>query len=410
MQSIVVIVTEAFIESNESKIWDGASALNSLQTATKMSEWTANQVARIMAQTLPSIPVITAKDIAPILAGFDLWDLWPVQTIDGQTAYFDGYVVWMILSAPALPNPDDRHNIARIRMMTEKAGVWKDCGNLFPDGHCPGSREWAGSALYNPDNKQITSFHTAAGRRGTAPTFEQRIFQTSAKLTVMDGIATAENWTTPQECFQSDGLNYVRVDQIEGRPGFIKGFRDPAHFRDPADDADYLLFTGSLGQSTNEWNGVIGIARSQTGNHDNWQLLPPLVSADGLCNEQERPHIIFCNGSYYLFWSSQNKVFAPGGPSGPTGLYGMVADKILGPYRPLNETGLVAANPADEPYQTYSWWVTDDLEVAGFVDLWGLKGRIIEDHPELRRSQFGGTPAPRFRLELDGDIAQIAAL
>jgi levansucrase len=371
--------------------------------------WTADQVSKIAAQSLPPIPIVTAANTAPLIPGLDLWDLWPVQTVDGKTADFNGWSVWMILSAPILRNPDDRHDVARIRMMTERAGTWRDCGNLFPDGHCPGSREWAGSALYDPENGRLTSFHTASGRRGSAPTFEQRIFQSTASFAVTEGAAMAQNWSPPQECFVSDGHHYVRVDQVEGIPGQIKGFRDPAHFRDFLDGVDYLLFTGSDGQSQSDWNGVIGIARSTSGNHDQWQLLPPILSGDGLNNEQERPHIVAKDGLYYLFWSTQAKVFAPGGPVGPTGLYGAVAHSIRGPYTPLNGSGLIAPNPVTEPFQTYSWWVTDKLEVAGFVDHWGLQGRTFADHPELRRSQFGGVPAPRFCLALSGETAHIIA-
>ncbi len=385
---------------------DEAVALNFGSVSKNMSVWTAEHVARIGEIYSRAIPVVGPTDVAPVLPGFDLWDLWPVQTVDGLTADFDGWSVWMILSAPILPNPDDRHDIARIRMMTEKAGAWRDCGYLYPDDLCPGSREWAGSALYDPEHSRLISFHTAAGRRGAKPTFEQRIFQASATFNVSDGIATTVDWSLPTECFQSDGNRYVRVDQEQGIPGQIKGFRDPAHFRDPVDGVDYLLFTGSLGSSTSDWNGVIGIARSTSGTHKNWQLLPPLVSGDCLNNEQERPHIIFRNGLYYVFWSTQSRVFASDGPIGPTGLYGMVAPALMGPYRPLNGSGLVAANPVEEPFQTYSWWVTDNLEVAGFIDLWGLNGQSA-DQPAVRREHFGGTPAPRFRIALDGDTAHI---
>jgi levansucrase len=407
LQSIVVIRRGVIKDCYALNEKDGAVALNFGSVSQKTSAWTADHVARIGDIAQRAIPVIGPTDVAPVLPSFDLWDLWPVQTVNGQTADFDGWSVWMILSAPKLPNPDDRHDIARIRMVTEKEGAWRDCGNLYPDDLCPGSREWAGSALYDPEHSRLISFHTAAGRRGAKSSFEQRIFQASATLTVHGGIATTCDWTPPTECFQSDGTQYVRVDQASGIPGQIKGFRDPAHFRDPADGVDYLLFTGSLGTSTSDWNGVIGIARSTSGAHDDWQLLPPIVSGDGLNNEQERPHIIFRDGHYYVFWSTQSRVFASDGPIGPTGLYGMVAPALLGPYTPLNGSGLVAANPAQEPFQTYSWWVTDDLEVAGFIDLWGLHGQSVADQLELRRRHFGGTPAPRFRLVLDGESAHI---
>ena len=198
------------------------------------------------------------------------------------------------------------------------------------------------------------------------------------------------------------------VNHKEGRPGFIKGFRDPAFFRDPADGAAYLLFTGSLKRSTSAWNGVIGIARADDASLSRWSILPPLLCADGLNNEQERPHVVHHGGLYYLFWSTQRHVFAPDGPSGPNGLYGMVSPSLSGPYTPLNGSGLVAANPEEAPFQTYSWWVNGELEVFGFIDLVGVEGGVKQDDPAWRRAHFGGIPAPRFTLELDGDKARVA--
>ena len=51
----------------------------------------------------------------------------------------------------------------------------------------------------------------------------------------------------------------------------------------------------------------------------------------------------------------------------------------------------------------------DNLEVAGFIDNWGLQGRSLADQPELVVSTFGGVPAPRFRIALDGETAQIVS-
>jgi levansucrase len=135
--------------------------------------------------------------------------------------------------------------------------------------------------------------------------------------------------------------------------------------------------------------------------------LDPLLVCDGLNNELERPHIVARDGHYYLFFSTQRRVFAPGGPDGPNGLYGMVAEHVLGPYRPLNGSGLVAANPPQAPFQTYSWWVTGELEVAGFVEMPGLMSDPANESAETRRAQFGGVPAPRFRIALDGDHAWV---
>jgi len=383
--------------------------LGSAVVERQVSQWRGEHVAAISSSPAQTIALIDPASVSPAIAGLDLWDMWPVQLIDGSTARFEGWTLWMVLSAPLLPDPDQRHGIARIRLITEKAGEWRDCGDALPDGINPGSRDWAGSALYDPASSALTLFFTAAGYRGEAQsTFAQRLFQTTGSLAMDNGTASVSGWSAAEESFPSDGNHYLVVTQSEGIPGFIKGFRDPAHFRDPADGSDYLFFTGSLQQSDHAFNGCIGAARSTDGQHRDWQILPPLLSADGLNNEQERPHVIHHGGLYYLFWSTQRKVFAPGGPSGPNGLYAAVATTLQGPWKPVNGTGLVAANPDEAPFQTYSWWVTADLEVAGFIDLTGTSGEVVDD-PAWRRAHFGGTPAPRFRIVLDGERASVVA-
>lgn len=372
------------------------------------STWLARHVAAIDAHESTTIPLIDPAEQRPLIPGVDLWDMWPLQHADGSTARFDGWAVWFVLSAPALPDPDLRHGIARIRLLSERDGAWRDCGETLPTQLNPGSREWAGSSLFDPETGEVTLFYTAAGFRGEAPvTFAQRLVQTRGALVIHAGDARITGWSPAQESVRADNIGYMVVNQSEGIPGFIKGFRDPAHFRDPADGRTYLLFTGSLRQAQSDWNGCIGLAVALDEALTRWQLLPPLLGADGLNNEQERPHVVHRDGRYYLFWSTQRKVFAPGGPSGPNGLYGMVAPALQGPYAPLNGTGLVAANPEQAPYQAYSWWVTDELEVAAFVDLPGVAADGQVDSADWRRAHFGGMPAPRFRLVLDGARAGV---
>ena len=81
----------------------------------------------------------------------------------------------------------------------------------------------------------------------------------------MDGLPPAVRaGATHTEAVVADGARYVVVDQEDGEPGFIKAFRDPFPFRDPATGEDYLLFTGSMADSTTDFNGCIGIARRTT--------------------------------------------------------------------------------------------------------------------------------------------------
>jgi levansucrase len=369
------------------------------------THWTTAQVAAIDASPAPEIPLVTASDVAPVISGLDVWDAWPVTDADGRIVQMAGAELWMMLSAAVAPDPARRHDVARIRLMERRGNVWHDCGNLLPDDLNPGAREWAGSAIIDTVTNRVTLYFTASGRRGEGFSFEQRQFFTVGILGHADGHAVINSWSAPRALFASDGDVYVDTRTTQGGTGLIKGFRDPFYIRDPFDGAEYITFAGSDGRSAHTFNGVIGIARRDG---DCWTLLPPIMSADGLCNEMERPHVVVCDGRFYLFWSTQRHVFAPGGPSGPNGLYGAVANSILGPYRMLNGTGLVAANPAAEPFQTYSWLVLDTLQVTSFIDYWDMRGRTVATHPETIRAQFGGTPAPFFGLTLDGETARLA--
>jgi levansucrase len=295
-----------------------------------------------------------------------------------------------------------RHDAARIRLASLGADGWRDHGDALPEALSPGSREWAGSAVLHDDGTSVSLFFTAAGRRGAAPSFEQRLFVAHGAL----GADGPGGWSAVADVVEADGRRYVVARENEGQPGLIKAFRDPAWFRDPATGNCHILFTASAGWSNDDYNGVVGIATR--GADGAWQLGDPLVEAVGVNNELERPHVLVRGGLYYLFWSTQRRTFAPGGASGPNGLYAMVAAQLAGPWRPVNGSGLIAGNPASEPTQAYSWWVTGEGEVWSFIDHWGMQGRSFADHPALLRSQFGGTPAPVFRLAFAGDRVTIA--
>lgn len=372
------------------------------------SAWTQAHVAAITSDVRTTIPLV-APVSQPLIAGIDLWDLWPLQNADGATAMFGGRSIWFVLSAPRLPDPEARHRVARIRLMSFSGSEWRDHGNALPDGLCPGSREWAGSARFDQDGGRVTLFWTAAGHAGDhGSSNAQRMLAADAALEVTPDGFTLTAWSAPRQIAGGKTEYYVEVIAAAGLPGMIKGFRDPAHFVDPADGASYLVFTGSLKHSSSRWNGCIGLLQEAAAD-TTWDVLPPLLTADELNNEQERPHIVVHGGQYYLFWSTQRKVFADHGPSGPTGLYGMVADRLAGPWRPLNGTALIAANPVEAPFQTYSWWVTDDLTVHGFVDYPATGQDDLIDDPAWRRAVFGGVPAPVFELALIGDSARVVS-
>lgn len=350
-----------------------------------------------------SFPLITAADVAAIDDDRDYWDAWPLLDSDGNLFRMaDGRHYWFALSAPRFDDPDDRHSHARIYLLERGHGGLRSLGPAMPDGFSPGSREWSGSAEIDPATGIVTLYFTASGRRGEpSVTMEQRIFRASARLADDRLIA----WQAPGEVIVADGHHYAVANQAAPVDGRIRGFRDPGLFRDPATGQRWLVFAGSSAAEPGFSDGVIGAALIDE--QGRASLLPPLVSASGFNNELEVPHLRRFDGRYYLFWSTQAHMFAPG-IAMPTGLYGAVADQMAGPWRLLNGDGLVAATPQAEPLQCYAWNVLPDRTVSAFVNHWGLEGRTPADLPTLR-SRFGGTLAPLVRLRIDGDRATIAA-
>lgn len=350
------------------------------------SAWTAEHVRQITPGAGACIPPVLAPARSGLRNDRYYWDMWPVQDADGKPMTRAGRELWMALTAPNRGDPALRHFEAKIHWIERLGKSWIDRGPAMPDRAVPYEREWAGSALYH--RGVITLFFTAAGSAERKGGYRQELWQ--ADVTIGEG-GYPKEWTFPTPLVTGYGPHYMPADAHDGEPGMIKAFRDPAYFRDPADGAEYLAFTASLAGSDSAFNGAFGLAR-RVG--PDWVLTPPCLHAEGVNNELERAHLVFHVKHYYAFWSTQNGTFAPDLRHAPGGLYGMVADSMQGPWRPLNGTGLVLANPADRPFQTYSWYVDASLTVCSFVDL-------------LPDGTFGGVPAPLLQLELDGDRASM---
>lgn len=363
--------------------------------------WSADDIAAISDRAVDYAPPIKAGDFKRVSENLDIWDAWPIQQEDGMPApVAPGERLWMALGAPRLADPNDRHWRARIHLLQDGGAGWRDLGLAMPEAFSPGSREWSGSAVLAADGKTVTLYFTAAGRRGEAkPSVEQRLFSADATLERHQDAWRLSDWRGLHEAIIRDATNYMASDAGTGALGTIKAFRDPAYFRDPYDGRHYLFFAGSRAGARSAFNGVIGAAVAVRERGAKWRILAPLIDASGLNNELERPHVVMHRGLYYLFWSTQSEVFDPTGPIGPTGLYGMVSERLTGGWRPLNDTGLVFANPRGAPRQAYSWLVLPDLSVISFVDDWG-RGPC---DAEPRR--FGGTFAPPLRLRLERERA-----
>lgn len=346
------------------------------------SAWTSAHVAAIDLASAATVPDVS-RSVRPL--GGDTryyWDMWPVQHADGTIADLGGRHLWMALSAPDRGDPAARHFQADIRWLEQADDQWIDRGPVLPRRATFYEREWAGSALL--DGGVLTLFFTGAGTAQRPGGYQQHLYEASA--TVADD-GSIGDWTQPTELISSVTSEYCIADAHDGEPGRIKAFRDPAFFRDPADGTDYLVFTASLANTPSDYNGAVGIVRR---GDSGWSLLPPLVHADGVNNELERAHVVFRDARYYVFWVTQRATFAPDVKAGPTGLYGMVAGSLAGPWQPVNGSGLVLANPQGDPTRAYSWFVSAEGIAASFVDDPASRG-------------FAGVPAPLLQLEFCGD-------
>lgn len=363
------------------------------------SAWTSAHVLSIDPARADAAPLIGKTNHSGLAEGVLYWDMWPIQQADGAPANIAGRELWMALSAPDRGDPSLRHFEAKIRLLERIGGGWQDLGPVLPDFPVPYEREWAGSAM--TDGERVSLFFTGAGTASRPGGYQQALFEAHGTIGA-DGLPTG--WSAPVPSTATSSAHYMAAQAHEGQAGRIKAFRDPAWFRDPADGAEYLVFTASLAASQSAYNGAVGLARrTATG----WDLLPPLVSADGVNNELERAHVVFHAGRYYVFWVTQQSTFAPELGHAPNGLYGMVADSLSGPYRPLNGSGLVLRNPPAEPLQAYSWFVSADLKVSSFVDFPNLGGAPVPADPAEAARAFGGVPAPLLQLAIDGDSCRL---
>jgi len=400
------------------------------QGAETTVNWTREQASQIELNQDNTLPYFEIDKLEKLAPGYHIWDTWPLMNRDGSTASIKGWKVLFALSAPSDVLPGKVHDIATIRYFYSKNGKdWTFGGDLFPEGTPLGSRQWAGSAMADGDD--IYAFYTATGREGEERlTYEQRLALGTGKIVADQNGVRFEQWDKHRILLEPDGNWYETYEQAKQGEGGGYAFRDPMWFQDPQSGKEYLLFEGMSGGAVSErsckpehagspeyaappeavhQNGNIGIAEV-TGDVDGVTMLPPLLEANCVNEELERPHIVVKDKKYYLFTDTHINKYAPG-LSGPEGLYGFVSDTLIGGYKPLNGSGLVLANPPDNPYQAYSWLVTPELNVVGFAHFGDLDGMPIGDlgnqSPEFQFAHWGGTLAPTVKLSIDGDRTKI---
>lgn len=358
--------------------------------------------------------------------GTYVWDAWPIRNPDGSIAEFDGWVVMIGLSSTWNEVEETGHafyTLSELRYWYTRDGNWRPGGKVFSREDGLGSRQWAGSAVYDPDSKEVTLFYTATGdpnapsleedpAPGTVSIFNeaigrpstvQRLASATATVAVTDDGIAFENVGNHRIIGEADGFWYDTYDTYLASTA-VYGFRDPEFFRNPLTGEDHILFTANAAGVPGPYNGAIGLmTRKENGD---WEMEAPILISAGVNSQLERPHVVIRDDGLYLFFSTHDFTFSPE-VHGPRGLYGFRAASgdIRGHLTPLNEHGLVAANPRNAPAQVYSFLVLPDGRVMSYLNvLWGFSQR-----PEYSDLEMFGAPAPMFQLVLDGNTAMVAA-
>jgi levansucrase len=444
------------------------------ETTPGRASWTVEHLRGLQLGEANVAPVIegSVRD-QRILDEHVMWDWWPVRDRDGEVAEVDGWYVAIGLSAPDDVLPGKRHDLARLRYVVSEDGVrWQEGGEVFPEGDPLGSRQWAGSTMYDETTGEVFVFYTAAGdddeeieverqpaaagggdsdttsaaggssttaetggsestaATGSADTtaasggsggdyaggadisYEQRMVLARGTLEGDAEGVTFSGWGEHVVILEGEGELYAQTAQTTGGAGQIDAFRDPWYFRDPATQEEYILFTATAPDASCEADGVVGIARATSEDLDEWEALPPILDAICVNKELERPHLVLQDDRYYLLFTTHAHTFAEG-LEGPEGLYGFVADELRGAYEPLNDSGLVLANPEEEPFQAYSWMTLPNGMVTSFFQYFDLpEGTDSLDYigdasAETQFEKFGGTFAPSVEIELDGRESRV---
>ncbi|WP_345525440.1 glycoside hydrolase family 68 protein [Nocardioides endophyticus] len=407
------------------------------------------------AYTMPTVP----QDFPDMSNGeVWVWDTWPLTDERSNQYSVNGWEVIMSLVADRGLGFDDRHVFAKIGYFYRPAGIPADqrprdggwtygglvfdegvTGQIFDDQSYSHQTQWSGSARVFPDGQIKLFFTDVAFYRNPDGTdrkpYDARIALSQGRIHADQDGVWFTGFNRVRDLLQADGQWYQT-----GAQNPFYNFRDPFTFQDPrypnktfmvfegnsagqrgsrsctnqdlgyrpgdphAEDLETVMDTGAILQMAN-----IGLAVADNRQLTKWHFLPPILSANCVTDQTERPQIYLQGGKYYLFTISHRGTFASG-IDGPEGVYGFVGNGIRSDYQPLNRgSGLALGNPTNLNYaagnpfdpdfnqhpgafQAYSHYVMPGGLVQSFIDTIGTKNNF-------RR---GGTLGPTVKINIRG--------
>ncbi len=380
----------------------------------------------------------------------DVWDTWPLQNADGTAATYNGYEIVFGLAGDPKRGSDTFVYLFYKKVGDNSIDAWKCAGRVFKDSDKYNTNdpilhnqaeEWSGSATLTSDGK-VRLFYTnrsiwdeSKGYFGkqTLTTAQINVSQPDANTLKVDGVEDFKS------IFDGDGKYYQTMNQAFGNGNFDDNhtLRDPHYVED--NGKKYLVFEANTGieagyqgeeqfnnkafyggsqkffeaerakllQSPSKYgsslsNGALGIIEL----NDDYTLkkvMKPLIASNTVTDEIERANVFKKDGKWYMFTSSRGaKMFVDGIDKEDIYMLGYVSDSLTGPYKPLNDTGLVLhqdLNPYDITW-TYAHFAIPQVKGDNVVITSYMTNRgYFEDH----HSTF----APSFLLNIKGSKTSV---
>ncbi len=301
------------------------------------------------------------------------WDSWLLKDDIGTTSIYRLFH----LDAPQKYHHDkdgmDNHAVIRGAISTDLEH-WQDLGVLLKPGR-RGSWDdlsvWSGNAYR--ENGKYYLFYTGRNRRdGWPPEKTQRI----GLATSTDGLRWRK---TGKPLLEPDGRWYETPGSEYGETSPVcRAWRDPVVVKE--NGKYYMFFTAKTRDGDPRYRGCIGLAVANR-MEGPWEVRPPVL-APGRYAEMEVPQLIHRNNRWYLFFSTLKEGYSPTWAeqfSPTTGLHCYVADRLTGPYRALNGSGIVETpdnlytiklvDKPDHPgdYLAYGWYRADHGNEKAFT-------------------------------------------
>ena len=251
------------------------------------ARWTRRHLDLLAETSTTTAPVIDPAALPRILPGYDLWDLWPIQEEDGASARGRRPRLWMALSAPALGHPE--------HATTRRGSV---CSQERRRVEGPGERLRRRRLTRQPRmvriggppvrRHRVRVLHgRRAARRSTpdVPAERHRDPPRPGRRRRSDHAATG--------CRASRAPALRRPDVSTGR----RGRRGTGPYQGvprsrlvPRPGRRARLSPGRrIHRGGGRLHGAIALAEPGA---SAWSLLPPLLVAEGVNHELERPHVI----------------------------------------------------------------------------------------------------------------------